>query len=409
MDFLFGFLENGLIGLAWWQLALVALVMTHVTIASVTIFLHRCQAHRALDLHPAVSHFFRFWLWLTTGMQTRDWVAVHRKHHAKCETEEDPHSPQTRGLREVLLRGAELYMAERRNPETIERFSRGTPDDWMERRLYSQWVWHGCGVMVITDFVLFGIPGVVMWAVQMIWIPFFAAGVINGVGHFRGYRNFDSPDASANIVPWGILIGGEELHNNHHTYPTSAKLSNKWFEFDIGWLYIRVLEMLGLAKVLRRAPVPPRMSAAAVPASARGPIDLHTLQVLINNRYDLLARYARAAQREFREELGKLGLSAADRQRFAGLKRWLRRDVDAIPAPHKESLHELLAHSGMLRTLVEMRAELAAIWQHSTVSREQMLSGLQDWIARAEASGSSALQEVAARIRAYAPRSASNT
>ena len=248
MDSLLNFLANGLLNLRGWQMVLVTLLLTHVTIAAVTIFLHRAQAHRALDLHPAVSHFFRFWLWLTTGMQTRDWVAVHRKHHAKCETAEDPHSPQTRGLRTVLWTGAELYMAERLNTETLERYSRGTPDDWIERKLYARFVWHGCAVMLITDFLLFGVGGVAMWAVQMIWIPFFAAGVINGVGHFWGYRNYDSADASANISPLGLLIGGEELHNNHHTYPTSAKLSNKWFEFDIGWAYIRGLEILGLAQ-----------------------------------------------------------------------------------------------------------------------------------------------------------------
>jgi stearoyl-CoA desaturase (delta-9 desaturase) len=401
MDLFLSFLENGLLGLSWWQLVIVALVFTHITIASVTIFLHRAQAHRALDLHPVASHFFRFWLWLTTGMQTRDWVAVHRKHHAKCETEEDPHSPQTRGLRKVLWQGAELYMEERRNPETAERYGRGTPDDWMERHLYSQWVWHGCGVMLVTDFLLFGIPGVTVWAVQMLWIPFFAAGVINGVGHFWGYRNFDSPDASANLSPWGILIGGEELHNNHHTFPTSAKLSNKWYEFDIGWLYIRLLEIAGLAKVLRRSP---QVRTQALGAAAPGPVDLRTLQTLINNRYDLLARFARATQREFRHEMAKL--PSAERERFAGLKRWLRKDVDAIPEPQRDHLRELLARSRMLRTLVEMRTELSSIWQHSSVSREQMLAGLQDWIARAEASGIRALQEAAARIRGYAPQAA---
>jgi len=403
MDSLINFLANGLLGLSAWQLVLVTLLFTHVTIASVTIFLHRAQAHRALDLHPAASHFFRFWLWLTTGMQTRDWVAVHRKHHAKCETADDPHSPQTRGLRAVLWTGAELYMAERTNPETIERYSRGTPDDWIEHNLYARFVWHGCAVMLITDFVLFGVAGIAVWAVQMIWIPFFAAGVINGIGHYWGYRNFDSADASANISPLGLLIGGEELHNNHHTYPTSARLSNKWFEFDIGWAYIRALEMMGLAKVLRVAPV------ARVASGAAGlrQVDLHTLQSLINNRYDLLARFAREMQGEFLEELAKLrqsaALSAAEQRRFAGLKRWLPRDVAAIPAPHKDTLQDLLSRSRMLHTVVEMRTELAAIWQQSSVSREQMLARLQDWIARAEASGIRSLQQVAARIRGYEP------
>lgn len=400
MDSLLDFLNNGLLGLRWWQVVLVTLGLTHVTIASVTIFLHRAQAHRALDLHPVPSHFFRLWLWLTTGMQTRDWVAVHRKHHAKCETAEDPHSPQTRGLRTVLWSGAELYMAERLKAETLQRYGRGTPSDWMERNVYSRWIWHGCALMLIGDFLLFGVIGIAVWAVQMMWIPFFAAGVINGIGHFWGYRNYDCPDASANISPWGILIGGEELHNNHHTFPTSAKLSNKWFEFDIGWCYIRALELLGLAKVLRRAPVP-RVVAAL--GGVHQQIDLHTLQTLINNRYDLLAKFARETQREFREELAKLRLSAADRARFAGLKRWLRKDVAAIPEPDKDNLQDLLARSGILRTLLDMRSELAAIWQQTTASREQMLLHLQDWIARAEASRIRALQEMAARIRGYVP------
>jgi len=399
MDAVLSFLNGGLLDLRAWQLVLVALALTHVTIAAVTIFLHRAQAHRALDLHPLPSHFFRLWLWLTTGMQTRDWVAVHRKHHAKCETPEDPHSPQTRGLRTVLWQGAELYMAERQNTETLERYSRGTPDDWMERRVYGRFVWHGCALMLITDFLLFGVAGVAIWAVQMIWIPFFAAGVINGIGHFWGYRNFDAPDASANISPWGILIGGEELHNNHHTYPTSARLSNKWYEFDIGWLYIRILETLGLARVLRVAP-----EARVAPQLAAGrQIDLHTLQTLINNRYDLLARFAREAQRDFADELRKLRLSAAERQRFAGFKSWLHRDVARLPAQQKDSLQDLLGRSRLLHTLVEMRAELAAIWQHNAASREQMLAHLQDWIARAESSGIRTLQQTAARIRGYEP------
>jgi len=402
MDPLLTFLNNGLLGLSTWQQVLVTLVLTHVTIASVTIFLHRSQAHRALDLHPLASHFFRFWLWLTTGMQTRDWVAVHRKHHAKCETPEDPHSPQTRGLRTVLLRGAELYMAERAVVETLQRYGRGTPDDWMERKVYSRWVWQGCGLMLLVDVLLFGVAGTAMWAVQMIWIPFFAAGVINGVGHYWGYRNFDCPDASTNIVPWGILIGGEELHNNHHTFPTSAKLSVKWFEFDLGWCYIRLLQALGLARVLRRAPVP-RMVAEAGGGAAQ--IDLRTLQSLINNRYDVLARFAREAKRDFRQELAKLRLSAADRARFTALKRWMRKDVAAIPEAQRDTLQDLLGRSRLLRTLVDMRTELAAIWQQSSVSREQMLAGLQDWIARAEASGIGTLQHIAARIRGYAPAS----
>jgi stearoyl-CoA desaturase (delta-9 desaturase) len=245
---------HGLFPLPWWGYVAITLILTHVTIAAVTIFLHRCQAHRGLDLHPAVSHFFRFWLWLTTGMVTKEWVSIHRKHHAKVETADDPHSPQTRGIETLLLRGAELYRDEAKNTETLAKYGHGTPNDWLERNLYTRFSWQGVGVMLVIDLALFGPIGATIWAVQMLWIPVTAAGIINGIGHYWGYRNFACNDASANIVPWGIIIGGEELHNNHHTYATSAKLSNKWYEFDIGWMYIRILETLGLARVKRIAP-----------------------------------------------------------------------------------------------------------------------------------------------------------
>ena len=391
------FLDGGVLHLSWWQVVLATLLLTHVTIAAVTIFLHRSQAHRALDLHPAVSHFFRAWLWLTTGMQTKEWVAIHRKHHAKCETPEDPHSPQTRGLRKVLWQGAELYMEEADNKETLARYGHGTPNDWLERNVYSRFTWQGCGLMLGADLILFGAAGIAVWAVQMIWIPFFAAGVINGIGHFWGYRNYDSPDAATNISPWGILIGGEELHNNHHTYPTSARLSSKWFEFDIGWTYIRILSALGLAKVLRVAPVPKV-------AEPRPGVDMQTLQAVIANRYDLLARYARGLRATLNDELRRLSLPAAEKQRFASLRRWLRKsDLRAIPPAQQQTLRELLGRSGALRTLVDMRTELAAIWERGTASREQMVANLQDWIARAEASGIRVLQEAALRMRSYAP------
>ena len=390
------FLNGGLLRPTGLELVVATLAMTHVTIAAVTIFLHRSQAHRALDLHPIVGHFFRLWLWLTTGMQTRDWVAIHRKHHAKCETADDPHSPQVKGLRTVLWRGAELYIAEKSNAETMARYGHGTPDDWVERHVYSRWSWQGCGVMLVADVLLFGAAGLAVWGVQMIWIPFFAAGVINGIGHFWGYRNYEAPDASTNIVPWGLLIGGEELHNNHHTYPTSAKLSSRWFELDLGWGYIRILQWLRLAKVLRLAPVP-RLSGA------RPAVDLQTLQAVVSNRYDLLARYARATRRALHDELARLRLPAHEYDRFAGLKKWLTRRSAAVPAVHQQTLTELMGRSGVMKTLIEMREELTAIWQQAAVSRDEMLGHLQRWIARAEASGIQALQEAAARIRSYAP------
>jgi stearoyl-CoA desaturase (delta-9 desaturase) len=330
-------------------------------------------------------------------MQTKEWVSIHRKHHAKCETAEDPHSPQTRGIKTVLWTGAELYMAEADNADTLARYGHGTPGDWLERNVYSRYTWHGCGLMLATDLALFGVAGVAIWVVQMMWIPFFAAGVINGIGHYWGYRNYDAPDASTNITPWGILIGGEELHNNHHTYPTSAKFSLKWFEFDLGWQYIRALQALGLARVLRVAPVP----AVATPKRA---VDLDTLQAVITHRYDLLAKYARHLKQAYRAELGSMQLAAAERARFARLQRWLRKgDVSALPVEEQRSLSEVMARSGVVKTLVEMRTELAAIWSKGSASREQMLAQLQDWIARAEASRIGALEQAALRIRSYRP------
>jgi stearoyl-CoA desaturase (delta-9 desaturase) len=393
--YLLEFLNGGLLQLSWWQLILAALLLTHVTIAGVTIYLHRSQAHRAVDLHPAVANFFRAWLWLTTGMQTREWVSIHRKHHAKCETPEDPHSPQTRGIKTVLWSGAELYMAEAENQETLTRYGHGTPNDWVERHLYSKYTWHGCGLMLGADLILFGAAGLAIWAVQMMWIPFHAAGVINGIGHYWGYRNYDAPDASTNISPWGLWIGGEELHNNHHTYPTSAKFSLKWFEFDLGWTYIRAMQALGLAKVLRVAPVP----EVSAPKLA---VDLETLQAVITNRYDLLAKYARNLKLAYRAELGRLELPETERARFASLKQWLPKgDVSALPADEQRTLKDLMARSGVVKTLVDMRTELASIWEKSSASRDQMLVQLQDWIARAEASRIRTLEEAALRIRSY--------
>src|SRR3954452_3282307 len=297
------FLAHGFIDLPWWGYVVVTLLLTHVTIASVTIYLHRSQAHRGLDLHPVVSHFFRFWLWLTTGMVTKEWVAIHRKHHAKVETEDDPHSPQTRGIKMVLLQGSELYRAESKVDETLARYGLGTPDDWMERNVYSPFSWQGVGLMLILNLMLFGPIGATVWAVQMLWIPITAAGIINGIGHYWGYRNFTSEDASRNIVPWGILIGGEELHNNHHAYGTSARLSNRWYEFDIGWMYIRILEMLGLAQVKKIAP---RLKLD----TAKTHCDLATLQAVLTHRYDVIAKYAKSVRNTCAGEISALRAAA---------------------------------------------------------------------------------------------------
>jgi stearoyl-CoA desaturase (Delta-9 desaturase) len=385
---------SGLIDLPWWGYVLVALALTHITIVSVTVFLHRHQAHRALELHAIPSHFFRFWLWLTTGMVTKEWAAIHRKHHAKCETAEDPHSPQVKGIRKVLWEGAELYREESKNLETLERYGHGTPDDWLERNVYKHSVL-GVSLMLIIDVLLFGFIGLTIWAVQMIWIPFWAAGVINGLGHFWGYRNFDCTDASTNLVPWGIIVGGEELHNNHHSFATSAKLSAKWYEFDIGWMYIRLLEMAGLAKARRVIPTPRFTEAKSV-------ADLETLQAVITHRYDVMTRYVRSLRHTCGEELERL---AAAGQSFnpKALRRLILSGSGRRVGEHERvQLEAVLKNSQALATIKSMREELAAIWGRSTASSEQLLHQLQDWIVRAEQSGIEQLQEFSMRLRRYA-------
>jgi stearoyl-CoA desaturase (delta-9 desaturase) len=390
------FLSNGLTGATWWQVLLFTLAVTHITIAAVTIFLHRCQAHRALDLHAIPSHFFRFWLWLTTGMVTKEWASIHRKHHAKCETEEDPHSPVTRGIRKVLLEGAELYRAESRVPETMEKYGHGTPDDWIERNLYTKYSALGVSLMMVIDIALFGVLGLTVWAVQMLWIPVTAAGIINGIGHYWGYRNYDSNDAATNIIPFGIIIGGEELHNNHHTFATSAKLSSKWYEFDIGWAYIRTLEIMGLATVKKVAPEPKFDREKLV-------ADLETLQSVIANRYDVMAKYAKSVKQTWSEELVHLRDKAKLESRFLkSSKKLLQQEPAKLEVSQKQQLKELFAHSKTLQTMHDMRAELAAIWERSHVSSDQLLRQLQDWCARAEASGIRALQDFSLRLRSYA-------
>ncbi|MGZ5237340.1 MAG: DesA family fatty acid desaturase [Caldimonas sp.] len=396
-DALVDWLAHGFSSFNGWEILLYTLVVTHITIAAVTIFLHRAQAHRALDLHGIPSHFFRFWLWLTTGMVTREWVAIHRKHHAKCETEEDPHSPQTRGIKTVLLTGSELYRAEAKNQETLVKYGRGTPDDWIERNLYTRFSWQGVGLMLIVDLMLFGAIGATVWAVQMLWIPITAAGIVNGIGHWWGYRNFEAPDASRNVSPWGVIIGGEELHNNHHTYPTSAKLSVKPYEFDIGWAYIRGLEALGLATVRK---TPPQLRLGAVKPVA----DNQTLEAIIANRYEVMATYARSLRDASAAEVARLKREGAGgTARFANMlvaRRWLHRDDDKIPQAVKEQVAEAVALSPYLAKLVAMREELRQLWTRTGVSAEQLVADLQVWLRKAEESGIAALQEFALRLRA---------
>lgn len=385
---------EGLLGLSPLGVVLYTLILTHITIVGVTVFLHRHQAHRALTLHPAVSHFFRFWLWMTTGMITKEWVAVHRKHHAKCETPEDPHSPQVEGIRKVLLEGAELYRKGANDLETLERYGKGTPDDWIERNLYSRFNYLGIAVMLLLNLALLGPIALTVWAVQMIWIPFWAAGVINGAGHYWGYRNFQSPDASTNISPWGILIGGEELHNNHHAYPASAKLSANTWEFDIGWMYIRLMEGLRLAQVRKVAPPPARVIGQAELTS-------EAVRAVVANRLQVLARYGREVmKRVHKEEVRRAG--GNERGVLKRARALMLREEALLDPESRRSLQNVLERSHTLQTAYQFRQRLQDIWRQSAaMGPEKMAQALQEWCHQAEATGIRALEDFARRLGGY--------
>jgi stearoyl-CoA desaturase (delta-9 desaturase) len=392
MEYLYGGL-----GLDFWGYVLASFIMVQITVFAVTLYLHRDAAHRALDLHPAIRHFCRAWLWMTTGIVTREWVAIHRKHHARCETPDDPHSPQVEGLKKVLLEGAELYQEEALNQQTLNKFGRGTPDDWLENRLYSGHRNLGIITFVVACLVLFGVPGIIMIAVQMVSQPLLAAGIVNGVGHYSGYRNFECDDASRNVVPWGLLLGGEELHNNHHAFPSSARFSIRAWEVDIGWGAIRVLKLLGLARVRRVAPRP-----AVEPG--RAAIDLETARAIVVNRMHVMRAYTRnvtvpTMKREF----------AALRQKGRDLPRRARRLLTRQPAlldtSARARLGELLESSASLRTVHEFRERLKGLWDSkSTVSNERLIAQIREWCQQAEASGIRALQDFAETLRGYTMR-----
>ncbi|MBA3495256.1 MAG: transposase [Gammaproteobacteria bacterium] len=383
----------GLLDTPVWGCVIYTLVVTHITIVTVTVFLHRYQAHRALDLHPAIEHFFRFWLWLTTGMVTRQWVAVHRKHHACVETKDDPHSPQVYGIKKLLLEGTELYRVGTKDQETLEKYGHGTPDDWIERNVYTKHGKFGVGSMLVIDVLLFGPLGLTVWAVQMLWIPIFAAGIVNGLGHYWGYRNFECPDASTNISPWGILIGGEELHNNHHAFASSARLSSKWWEFDIGWMYIKIFALLGLARVKKLAPQP-------VLAIGKDGLDVDTVRAIIANHLHIMARYAREVVGQVHKE--ELRKATGDvRDVLKATKGWLTREDSRLNDDAKDHLARAFLHSHPLETVYEFKVQLQRLWQERTASYESLLAALQVWCRQAEQTGIKALQEFAQSLRGY--------
>ncbi len=387
---------SGFLNLPWWGDIIAALILVQITIAGVTVYLHRCQAHRALEVHPVVSHFFRFWLWMTTGMITKEWAAIHRKHHAKCETEDDPHSPQILGINKVLFTGVFLYVKESHKPETMTRYGHGTPDDWIERNVYTPMNKWGIMLLLAIDIAAFGVlPGAIIYGLQLAWIPFWAAGVINGLGHWWGYRNFVTEDASTNMTPIAAWIGGEELHNNHHAYPTSAKFSIRWYEFDLGWMYIRIMEALGLATVKKTAP-----KVKLDPSKFE--VDAATLQAVIAHRYDVLANYAKSMKSTCAMEFTALRAKGHDSAALKTLRKWLHSDARDLPAQNRVEVDVVLASSPMLQTATSMRQELARLWERSTLNTEQLVNQLKDWCERAEKSNVPQLVNFSRRLRCYA-------
>lgn len=391
MNFLFEH-YGGLLGLSGWGYVIASIVMVQITVLSVTLYLHRDAAHRAVDLHPAIRHFCRFWLWATTGINTREWVSIHRKHHARCETPDDPHSPQIEGLRKVLLEGAELYRTEAANEETLEKYGRGTPQDWLERRVYGPHSYLGITVLVVSFLLLFGVPGIIMIAVQLVSQPLLAAGIVNGVGHYAGYRNYECADASRNVTPWGLVLGGEELHNNHHAFPSSARFAQRRWEIDIGWYALRLLSAVGLAKIRRTAPVPVVV--------ARPHVDLEAVRALLAARMHVMRDYSRKVTLPvMKAELAALRAKLPGSP--ARLRRLLIRETGLLDESARSRLAQVLATSQPLATVHEFRERLKSIWEGAATSNERLIAQVREWCAQAEASGIRSLQEFAASLKSY--------
>ncbi len=388
----------GALNLSFWGYVIATLIMTQLTIASVTIYLHRNQTHRALTLHPIISHIFRGWLWLSTGMVTGDWVAIHRKHHAYSDNEGDPHSPVVFGIKKVFWQGAELYRAARKDREMVAKYSHGTPTDWIERNVYSRHSTKGIILMLLIDLFLFGIPGLTVWAIQMMWIPLWAAGVVNGIGHYWGYRNFECPDAATNVFPWGFWIGGEELHNNHHTYASSAKFSIKWWEFDIGWMYIRILSFFGLAKVKK---LPPKLAQEKNKLS----IDLETVRAVVTNRFQVMSHYYSDVLRPILKQVKQHNIENDEDKKLVRRAGFLlRRERDLLTPKASNRLQALLNRYEQLRVVYSYRQSLQHVWLKTANSQKELVESLQQWCKQAEESGFDVLYQFAQRLKSYVPK-----
>ncbi len=391
---MFDWWVNGSLDLSVWGKVLATLILTQITIMSVTLYLHRHSAHNALELHPVLAHFFRFWIWLTSAQNTKEWTAIHRKHHAKCETDEDPHSPVVKGLKTVLLTGAELYQEEANNPETLKRYGQRTPTDWIEMNVYTPHKMKGICLMAVLDFYLFGLAGITIWAIQMIWIPVFAAGVINGIGHSMGYRNFECKDAAKNIIPWAFFIGGEELHNNHHTYPNSAKLSVKSWEFDIGWFWIQLFSKFGLAKARHIAPTPKK-------DNAKNELDDDSLMAIIHNRFFILSQYHKTVMLPVIKEQ-KAKMHAQEKALFKKARKLLIRDENLVKQTEQQRIEAMLEGNPRIKLIYEKSLELQAIWKNHPGSRfQEKLHSLAEWCHQAEMSGIANLEAFAMNLKQY--------
>jgi stearoyl-CoA desaturase (delta-9 desaturase) len=386
----------GIVELPFWGYALVTFGLVQLMFLGITLYLHRDQSHGGLELHPTLRHIFRFWLWFSSGTVTREWVAVHRRHHAFADQPGDPHSPAVFGLKKVVLEGYELYKTATADPQILDYYGRGTPDDWIERNLYSRWPPAGLVFFILSELILFGVPGIVMVAVHVAAQPFFAGGVINGVGHRLGYRSFEMASTATNIVPWALFLGGEELHNNHHAFPRSARFAVQPWEIDIGWLWIRLFSALGLAQVRRVAPSP-RLIAT------RTTVDADTALALFTNRMHVLRDYARRVVRPVCREL-------AAREPEGAVPRIAPMLLIRHPALLAEEAHrvlrDLLARYEVLRAVVEFRESLQHSWNDAAASQAGAVQNLRDWCVRAEASGIRALREFALRLRGYSGASA---
>ncbi|MDR3502828.1 MAG: fatty acid desaturase [Legionella sp.] len=387
----------GYLNLSFWGYVVAVLVLTQITIAAVTLYLHRYQTHRALTLHPIVSHFFRLWLWLTTGMVTADWVAIHRKHHATTDVEGDPHSPVVLGIKKVFWEGAELYRTARKDREMVAKYSHGTPTDWIERNIYSRYSARGVVLMFLINLFLFGLPGITIWAIQMMWIPFHAAGVINGIGHYWGYRNYECRDAATNIIPWGFWIGGEELHNNHHTFASSAKFSVKWWEFDIGWMYIRILSFFGLARVKK---LPPKLAMD----EGKLNVDIDTVKAVISNRFQVMSNYYKGVIRPIlKQERINSDASKETKKMFARAGSLLRREDSLLSSKAKARLSDLLEAREQLRVVYAYKQSLQSVWLKTAATQKELIDALQQWCRQAEESGLEVLKQFAQQLKGYVP------